>query len=144
MQTQVSTPPEEQNNIKEEEEAMKEDARAAARGFVAVMLLQCYSRGQVAIVENDPLAMPRVQENMLSDPGDLVRMRYGVRKLAEIVLHPEMLAITETEDESDGNLLMGNDWGDKITPSEVLAKSDTDLDKWMIANAGDGIHTTVS
>ena len=88
--------------------------------------------------------MPRVQENMLSDPGDLVRMRYGVRKLAEMVLHPEMLAITETEDESDGNLLMGNDWGDKITPSEVLAKSDADLDKWMIANAGDGIHTAVS
>ena len=44
--------------------------RAASRGFVAVMLLQCYSRGRVAIESNsvtDPLVMPRVEENMLSD-----------------------------------------------------------------------------
>ena len=66
-----------------------------------------------------------------------------VRKLVELVLHPHMLAITETGDESNGNLLMGNDWGEKLTPSQVLAMSDDDLDTWMVANAGDGIHTTV-
>ena len=71
---QVSTPPEKQED---NEDARKEVSRAAARGFVAVMLLQCYSRGRVAIEARDPLAMPRVQENMLADPGDLVRMRFG-------------------------------------------------------------------
>ena len=71
---QVSTPPDKQGN---NEDARKEAARAAARGFVAVMLLQCYSRGRVTIESSDPLAMPRVQENMLADPGDLVRMRFG-------------------------------------------------------------------
>lgn len=54
-----------------------------------------------------------------------------------------MLAITETGDESDGNLLMGNDWGERVTPAQVLAMSDAELDTWMVANAGDGIHTTV-
>ena len=54
-----------------------------------------------------------------------------------------MLSITETGDESDGNLLMGNDWGERVTPSQVLAMSDAELDTWMVANAGDGIHTTV-
>ena len=67
----------------------------------------------------------------------------SVRKLAELVLRPEMLAITETGDESDGNFLMGNDWGERVTPAQVLAMSDAELNTWMVANAGDGIHTTV-
>ena len=35
---------------------------------------------------------------------------YAVRELARFVLQPSMLAITETGDETNGNLLMGNDW----------------------------------
>ena len=131
----------EEEAVAAELHAEEERRREESRGFIAVMLLQCYSRGQVQITSTEPLAMPDVRENMLSDSGDLARMRFGVRKLAELVLEPAILNITETADES--SLLMGNDWGgEKLSPSAVLAMSDVELDTWMVLNAGDGIHTT--
>ena len=90
----VSTPPEDaEKEGKSKENLEEEERRSLSRGFVAVMLLQCYSRGNVSITSTEPLAMPDVAENMLSDTGDLARMRYGVRKLAEFMLHPSMLQV---------------------------------------------------
>ena len=55
-----------------------------SRGWVAVMLLQCFSRGSVRIVSTGSDVMSTVHENMPSDPGDLAHMWYGVRQLAAL------------------------------------------------------------
>jgi len=49
-----------------------------------------YSRGQVRIASNDPLAPPEVELNLLSDERDLQRMAIGVRRLAEVVRNSEL------------------------------------------------------
>ena len=90
---------------------------------------------------------------MLSDVGDLARMRYGVRKLAELVQQPAIVGITDMADEAP--MLMGRDpsadgstsnaaFPSRMPPAEVLAMSDDELDAWMVFNCGDGIHTTGS
>ena len=90
---------------------------------------------------------------MLSDVGDLARMRYGVRKLAELVQQPAIVGITDMDDEAP--MLMGRDpsadgstsnaaFPSRMPPAEVLAMSDDELDAWMVFNCGDGIHTTGS
>ena len=68
-------------------------------------------------------------------------MRFGVRKLAELVRQPALQAVLEA---GDGNCLMGADWGDKLGPAAVLVMPDEALDAWMLRNCGDGIHTTGS
>ena len=90
---------------------------------------------------------------MLSDVGDLARMRYGVRKLAELVQQPAIVGITDMDDEAP--MLMGRDpsadgstsnaaFPSRMPPAQVLAMSDDELDAWMVFNCGDGIHTTGS
>ena len=84
---------------------------------------------------------------MLSDVGDLARMRYGVRKLAELVQQPAIVGITDMDDEAP--MLMGRDpsadgstsnaaFPSRMPPAQVLAMSDDELDAWMVFNCGDG------
>ena len=49
-----------------EELSEEETRRKLSRGFVAVMLLQCYSRGHVAITSSDPRSLPTVRHKRLS------------------------------------------------------------------------------
>ena len=49
-----------------------------------------YSRGQVRLASNDPLAAPDVELNLLSDERDLQRMAIGVRRLAAVVQGSEL------------------------------------------------------
>ena len=56
----------------QDELSEEETRRKLSRGFVAVMLLQCYSRGHVAITSSDPRSLPTVSHERLS-------MRSGLR-----------------------------------------------------------------
>ncbi len=49
---------------------------------------QAFSQGHVRITTTDPAIDPAVEERMLSDERDLVRLRDGVRRLRAICLHP--------------------------------------------------------
>ena len=80
-------------------------------------------------------------------------MRFGVRKLAELVQQPAIVGITDMADEAP--MLMGRDpsadgstsnaaFPSRMPPAEVLAMSDDELDAWLVFNCGDGIHTTGS
>jgi len=49
-----------------------------------------FSRGQVRLASNNPLAAPDVELNLLSDERDLQRMAIGVRRLAEVIQGSEL------------------------------------------------------
>ncbi|HEY4251172.1 MAG TPA: GMC family oxidoreductase [Roseomonas sp.] len=59
-------------------------------GAVAAGLYDVFSRGEVTLVSRDPDTDPRVEENMLSDPRDLLRLRDAVRRLAALTAQPAL------------------------------------------------------
>jgi 5-(hydroxymethyl)furfural/furfural oxidase len=64
-------------------------------GAVGGALFNAFSRGEIRLVSADPDVDPAVEENMLEDPRDLLRMRDLVRRLALLSAHPAMTAISE-------------------------------------------------
>jgi choline dehydrogenase len=83
----------------------------------------------VRLVSADPSVDPAIDENMLDAPSDLVRMRDGVRRLIDLSRQPSIRAVGHVR-------APGLDIGG--TPS------DPDLDRWLLANAGDAQHGTSS
>jgi 5-(hydroxymethyl)furfural/furfural oxidase len=65
-------------------------------GAVGGALFNTFSRGEVRLVSADPDVDPAVEENMLEDPRDLLRMRDVVRRLAVLSAHPAMNAISDS------------------------------------------------
>jgi 5-(hydroxymethyl)furfural/furfural oxidase len=65
-------------------------------GAVGGALFNAFSRGEVRLVSTDPDVDPVVEENMLEDARDLLRMRDLVRRLALLSAHPAMTAISES------------------------------------------------
>ena len=53
-------------------------------GLLELCVFESGSRGEAVITSSDPSAQPRVDFRMLSDPGDLARLRDGVRRLIEL------------------------------------------------------------
>ena len=62
-------------------------------GALAVSVFQAFSEGAVRISTRDPAIDPEVDERMLSDDSDLVRMRDGVRRLRDIARHAAVAGI---------------------------------------------------
>ena len=105
-------------------------APTAQFGLAGVWVNECYSRGTLRLTSPDPFAHPAIEENMLSDPRDLTRLRDGVRRLIEIVRHDAF---------SDIATLVTT--GEKGESLEVL-DDDATLDQWLLDNAGDTQHAT--
>ena len=128
----------------------KEDAAEAENalpvGYIDVMLMKCNSRGTVAIKSTDPYVSPDVSENMLSDPIDLKRMRYGVRKLVQLFESPAMREIAEVNDETGKPLIELGRANDGLSKSldKVTAMNDHELNAWMRNTLSDGIHVSCS
>ena len=102
----------------------------AAQGRIALSVYQSWSQGSVRITTADPSVDPAVNERMLSDERDLVRMRDGVRRLREVVLHPAVQAVAE-----------GAEYGVSGLPvSEAL--SDAAIDDWLFAECSDAQHAS--
>ena len=110
-------------------------------GYIDVMLMKCNSRGSVEIQSTDPVVSPSVNENMLSDPLDRERMRYGVRKLIDLFKSPSLQNIVRKSEDGEAMIQLGraND-GLGMTMSEVLGMSNEQLDAWMVSTLSDGIH----
>jgi choline dehydrogenase len=101
------------------------DGAGQARfGLMAVWVNQCFSRGQIRLASLDPAAQPLIEENMLDDPRDRVRMRDGVRRLLEIVGRPATEAIGE------------------LAPPAFDPADDDALDAFALAMVGDTQHAT--
>ena len=115
-------------------------------GYIDVMLMKCKSRGSVELGSTDPTVSPIVNENMLSDPLDLARMRFGVRKLIELFQSPRMEELVAAND-STGKLMIelgrAND-GLSLPLDEVSNMTDEELNRWMQQTLSDGIHVSCS
>jgi 5-(hydroxymethyl)furfural/furfural oxidase len=98
-------------------------------GRISVITWQNFSRGELRLTSVDPFAVPEIDENMLSDERDLIRLRDGARRLFEIGRHRAVRSISEsvTLARSDG-----------MTIDDV--KSDRDLDAWLFATVKDTWH----
>jgi len=102
----------------------------ATAGRIAVSVYQAFSQGSVRIASSDPSLDPMVEERMLSDERDLVRMRDGVRRLREICLQPAIAAITERVE-----------YGVSGRPiAEAL--DDDALDAWLFDECSDAQHAS--
>lgn len=104
-----------------------------AFGGISVNLWQAFSRGELRVVDPDPFAMPEIDERMLSDERDLIRMRDGVRRLCAIARHPAIQAISES-------IALGPGFSDIGMLGLADIADDRALDAWMLATVCDLWH----
>jgi 5-(hydroxymethyl)furfural/furfural oxidase len=101
-----------------------------ARARIAISVYQALSEGTVRITTRDPAIDPQVDERMLSDESDLIRMRDGVRRLRALSLHPEVAAISSRAEYGSSGQSMTNEL------------SGSALDDWMFAECSDAQHAS--
>ena len=99
-------------------------------GRIAVSVYQAFSQGYVRITTKDPAVDPAVEERMLSDRSDLVRMRDGVRRLREICLQPAVTDIAHRVEYGATGRSMDE------------AFNDAEVDDWMFAECSDAQHAS--
>jgi choline dehydrogenase len=99
-------------------------------GRLAVSVYQAFSQGRVAITTRDPAVDPRVDERMLSDERDLVRMRDGVRRLEALAATDAFRAIAS-----------GIDYGMSGRPI-TQRLDDAALDDWLFDECSDAQHAS--
>lgn len=102
----------------------------AARGRIAVSVYQAFSQGCVRITTPDPAVDPAVEERMLSDERDLVRMRDGVRRLREVCLADGVTGVAHRAEYG----LTGRSMDEAL--------SDAELDDWLFSECGDAQHAS--
>ena len=99
-------------------------------GAIGVGLYDAFSRGRLIVTSADPAAPPLIEENMLDDPRDRVRMRDAVRQLAELSAQPAIASLCTSIRFGDGDL----------TPAEAAALPPDALDALMLREAADIQH----
>jgi choline dehydrogenase-like flavoprotein len=106
------------------------DGQPAPGGAVGVALYDAFSRGSLRLTSADPEAQPEVDENMLDDPRDRLRLRDGVRRLARLTALEPMSRIAEAITFGDSALTM----------AEAAALPEDALDALMLREASDIQH----
>ncbi len=106
------------------------DASPGPTGAVGAALYDAFSRGYVRLVSPDPETDPEVEENMLADPRDRLRLRDAVRRLALLTAHPVFPRIA-------GRITFGDG---ALTVADAAALPDAELDALMLQEAGDIQH----
>ncbi len=101
-----------------------------AQGRIALSVYQAWSEGHVRISTPDPAIDPAVEERMLSDGRDLVRMRDGVRRLRAICLQPGVQDVAERIE-----------YGFSGVPIEQEL-DDAAVDDWLFAECSDAQHAS--
>lgn len=99
-------------------------------GAVAAGLYNAYSRGAVTLVSADPEVDPEVDENMLSDPRDLLRMRDAVARLAALAAQPALADIATAITLGETDLSIG----------EAARLTEAALDQLLLEEAADIQH----
>ncbi|AVO45637.1 GMC family oxidoreductase [Phreatobacter cathodiphilus] len=106
------------------------DGRPAPQGAIGIALYDAFSRGEVRLAAADPQANPVVEENMLDDERDLIRMRDGIRRLAALTAHPAVAGIASA-------ITFGESGMDFAA---AAALPDAELDALMLQEASDIQH----
>ncbi len=108
--------------------SMNSSPRTEGRGLLVGWVNQCFSRGSLRLASSDPEEHPIIEENMLSDHGDLVRLRDGVRRMVDLAQQPSFdRAVSQVSLDLRG------------TPVDTLA-SDADIDAWLRRTSADAQH----
>jgi 5-(hydroxymethyl)furfural/furfural oxidase len=110
------------------------DDLGLAAGALSVLIWQSFSRGELRVVDLDPLAMPVIDEHLLSDERDLIRLREGARHLFEIARSRAVQSITERIILAKG--VMDHD---DMTIEDVN-RDERSLDRWLLQTVRDTWH----
>jgi choline dehydrogenase len=110
-----------------------DDDAGLTSGAIGVNQWQSFSRGELRVVDPDPFAMPEIDERLLSDERDLVRMRDGARRLFQFAQHPALLAISES-------VSLGPGFSTIPLPAIAEVRDDRALDAWLFAAVRDVYH----
>lgn len=102
----------------------------AESGAIGAGLYEAFSRGTLTLASADPDADPVVEENMLADERDRLRMRDAVRRLAVLTAHPAMAAVAEAVTFAETALSL----------PAAAALPQAELDALMLEQAADGQH----
>ena len=97
-------------------------------GLLVGWVNQAFSRGRLTLASADPADHPLIDEAMLSDGGDLLRLRDAFRRMVE-------LAAQRTFDGIVGRVSI-----DLRGTSPDSLDSDAALDRFLLANASDAQH----
>ncbi|MEA2730906.1 MAG: hypothetical protein QOF70_5381 [Acetobacteraceae bacterium] len=114
--------------------ALGEHGMPSGTGGVGASLFNAFSRGVVRLASPDPAIDPVVDENMLDDPRDVLRMRDAVHRLAALAEHPALAGIAEAITFHDSGLGL-----DAVTALPADA-----LDALMLDQAADAQHAAGS
>ncbi|MDB5415551.1 MAG: family oxidoreductase [Rubritepida sp.] len=99
-------------------------------GGVAAGIYDVFSRGELKLASADPRIDPVVEENMLSDHRDVIRMRDAVRRLAQMAAHPALAGICTSSTFGETG----------IDIAEVAALPTDALDALMLEQVNDMQH----
>ena len=96
-------------------------------GLLGVWVNECYSEGMLTLASDDPAVDPIIDERMLDDERDMVRMRDGIRRLLDIAASPSVQSITVAE-------ITG------IIAPPASDAPDAEMDSWALCTAKDAQH----
>lgn len=100
------------------------------QGAVGAGLYDAFSRGSLHLTSADPEINPILEENMLDDPRDRLRMRDAVQRLARLMAQPALADLATAIRLGDSPLAIG----------EAARLPDSELDDLMLHEAGDIQH----
>jgi choline dehydrogenase len=103
-----------------------------AIGMIGGFLNQCFSRGSLRISSDDPTVDPDIDERMLSDKRDLVRMRDMMHRVFEIARQPAV------QDIAGSIAALSTDPAFRKGIDDF--ETDADLDAWLMAETFDAQH----
>ena len=96
-------------------------------GLLGVWVNECYSEGTLTLASDDPAVDPIIDERMLDDERDMVRMRDGIRRLLDIAASPSVQSIAAAE-------ITG------IIAPPASNAPDAEIDSWALRTAKDAQH----
>ena len=103
-------------------------------GAIGAGLFNAYSRGSLKLASSDPQIDPVVEENMLADPRDMLRMVDAVKRLAVLTVQPALAGIADWIRLTDTDL----------TLPQAAALPDHELEALLRRDTGDIQHAAGS
>jgi choline dehydrogenase len=109
------------------------DEAGLAFGGINILTWQNFSRGTLTLASRDPFELPVIDQNLLSDERDLVRLRDGARRLFALASHRAVRAIAE-------RVTLVNYGSDAPFTTIDDVADDHDLDEWLLSSSRDTWH----
>ncbi|MCY3902224.1 MAG: GMC family oxidoreductase N-terminal domain-containing protein [Caldilineaceae bacterium] len=108
------------------------EGEALKRGIVVVSVFQAFSKGRLSLTSPEPGVNPVIEERMLTDERDLIRLRDGVRRLFAIGRHAAFEEISE-------EMSVGDPLSEDRRGIESFG-DDAELDAWLLQECADCYH----